>query len=200
MAPLKPHLVRLRNYLIILCIAGLMPSVSAARAQQVFQSEGLKIYYTDPADLVELERRLPFSPAEASRQLYFYTPVSSPDKPVPLLAAKINGLLTRVCMILNVWPKKRRPLQIVLLKNGREVKLRQLALMPFRYGTSFWEDDTLEAFYESLTRSIYLSLPDLRVGILGHELTHYVLTQAYRIPPPVSLQEEWAHYVESRLD
>jgi hypothetical protein len=177
-----------------------MPSVSAARAQQVFQTEWLKIYYTDPADLLEMERRLPYSSVEASRQLYFYTPTASPDKSEPLLAVKINRLLTKVCMLLNIWPKKRQLLKIFLLNNGREVKLRQLALMPFRREISFWEDNTLEAFYESLTRSIYLSLPDLRVGILAHEMTHYVLTQAYSPPPPASLQEEWAQYVETRVD
>lgn len=204
MALLTPYPVRLRNYLIIIILlfAGLIPGVSVARAQQVFQTAWLKIYYTNPADLQEMDRRLPFSSVEASRQLYFYTPTPSPDAPAPLLAVKIDRLLTRVCMILNIWPKNRRPLRIFLLKNGREVRQRQLALQPFRQESSFWgdDDDPLEAFYEPITRSIFLSLADLRIGILAHELTHYVLNEAFSIPPPADIQEDWAHYVENQLD
>jgi hypothetical protein len=200
MASLMPHPVRLWNCLIILLIAGLIPGVSAARAQNVFQTKRVKIFYTNPTDLQEMERRLPFSPVEASRQLYFYTPVPSPDNPVPMLAAKVDGLLTRVCMILNMWPKKGPPLRIYLLKNGQEVRQRQLALQPFHQEGSFGEDDDpLEGFYDPLTRSIFLSLADLRVGVLGHEMTHYVLNEAFPVPPPASVQEHWAHYVERQL-
>jgi hypothetical protein len=200
MASQMPYPVRFWNCLIIFFIVGLIHGVSVVRAQQVFQTEGLKIYYTDSADLQEMERRLPFSPLEASRQLYFYTPAPSPDNPSPLLAAKVNGLLSRVCTILNIWPKKRQPLRIFLLKNGWEVRQRQLALQPFRHEGSFWEDHSLEAFYEPRTRSIFLSLADLLVGVLGHEMTHYVLSEAFAVPPPASIQEDWAHYLESRLD
>jgi hypothetical protein len=206
MASLTPYPVRLRNCLIIFLFAGFIFGVSVAGAQQVFQTPWLKIYYTDPAQLQELERRLPFSAVEATRQLYFYTPSSSPSSPVPLLAAKINGLLTRVCMILNIWPRNRRPLRIFLLKNGLEVRQRQLALLPFRHESSFWsfggdeEDNALEAFYELRTRSIFLSMADLRVDILAHEMTHYVLNEAFSTPPPASFQEDRAHYVEKQVN
>ncbi|HEY9072570.1 MAG TPA: hypothetical protein VIN67_00435, partial [Desulfobaccales bacterium] len=127
-------------------------------------------------------------------------PTPSSDNPAPMLAAKVDGLLSRVCKILNMWPKKPQQLRIYLLKNGREVRQRQLALQPFLQEGSFWEDDSLEGLYDPLTRSIYLSLKDLRVGILAHEMTHYVLNEAFAVPPPASVQEHWAHYVERQVD
>ena len=59
--------------------------------------------------------------------------------------------------------------------------------------------DSLEAFYFVGTRTVYLSLADLRVGILAHELTHHLLCTIMALPPPEQIQEAYAHYVESRL-
>lgn len=59
--------------------------------------------------------------------------------------------------------------------------------------------DSLEAFYFVGTRTVYLSLADLREGILAHELTHHLLCTVMALPPPEVTQEAYAHYVESRL-
>jgi hypothetical protein len=119
----------------------------------------------------------------------------------PGLAAKVDGLLAKVCLLLNRWPKKGQGLRIFLLKDGKQVQQRHLVFQPFQNGgpASFGYGH-LEAFYEPRTRSIFLSLEDLRAGILAHELTHFVLCEAFTVPPPVALQEDWGRYVESSLD
>ena len=70
---------------------------------------------------------------------------------------------------------------------------KMVVLHAFGYGR-------LEAFYEPRTRTIFLSLEDLRAGILAHELTHFVLCESFAVPPPAALQEDWGRYVESSLD
>ena len=43
---------------------------------------------------------------------------------------------------------------------------------------------SLEAFYAVGPRTVYLSLADLREGILAHELTHHLLCTVMGTPPP----------------
>jgi hypothetical protein len=196
---------RRQPFLVLLCCLFLGLSVPAlispAQAQQVFHTRSATIYYEDPVSLREMEHRLRFSQAKKFTQSYFYTQDPVQAALSPGLAAKIDGLLVKVSLILNRWPKKPQGLRIVLLKDGRQVQQRHLALQPFQNGGPSWFGyGHLEAFYEPRTHTIFLSLEDLHAGILAHELAHYVLCEAFAVPPPASVQEGWARYVESSLD
>lgn len=191
--------------LVLLCCLFLGLSVptliSPAQAQQVFQTRSATIYYEDPASLQEMEHRLRFSQAKKFFQSYFYTQDPVQAALSPMLAAKIDGLLVKVSLILNRWPQKPHGLKIVLLKDGKQVQQRHLALQPFQNGGPSWFGyDRLEAFYEPRTHTIFLSLEDLHAGILAHELAHFVLCESFAVPPPAAVQESWARYVESSLD
>jgi len=181
-----------------LTVPALIPS---AQAQRVFRTQWTEIYYEDPATLREMESRLRFSQAEHFFQRYFYTPDPVQAALAPELSAKIDGLMVRVCMILNKWPKKPRSLRIFLLKDGKQVRQRQLVFAPAQHaGPAWFGYGRLEAFYDPRTHTIFLSLDDLHAGILAHELAHFVLCESYVVPPPALLQEEWARYVESSLN
>jgi hypothetical protein len=172
----------------------------AAAVQQIFQTQQAVIYYDNAADLLEMDRRLHFSQVKNFYQGYFYS--QNPGQAVlsPGLAAKVDGLFTKVCLMLSRWPKNNHMLRIFLLKDGRQVRQRHLVLQPSKPGLSFFGYDPLEGFYEPTTRTIFLSLEGLHEGILAHEMTHFVLCETAAIPPPASVQEDWARHVESRLD
>jgi hypothetical protein len=175
--------------------------IHPAQAQQVFKTQSATIYYEDPASLREMEHRLRFSQANKFSQSYFYTQDPVQAALSPGLASKIDGLLVKVSLLLNKWPTKAQGLKIFLLKDGKQVRQRHLVFLPRQNGGPAWFGyGRLEAFYEPVSRTIFLSLDDLHAGILAHELTHFVLCESFAVPPPAALQEDWARYVESNLD
>jgi hypothetical protein len=83
-------------------------------AQQLFKTERTVIYYMSPQDLLELDRRLyalKVSPPAAPA-------VSGGDAALPRLAAKVDGLLARVCQILQLSPENLPPVRIFLLQTA----------------------------------------------------------------------------------
>lgn len=52
-------------------------------------------------------------------------------------------------------------------------------------------------FYEGDT--IYISLPDMTLGMLGHEMAHAIISHYFVVPPPKKLQEVLSGYVEFKL-
>ena len=196
--PRQPPLVLLCCLFLGLSFAVL---ISPAQAQQAFHTRSATIYYEDPVSLRAMDHRLRFSQAKKFSQSYFYTQDPVQAALSPGLAAKIDGLLVKVSLILGKWPQKPQGLRIVLLKDGKQVRQRHLALQPFQNGGPSWFGySRLEAFYEPRTRTIFLSLEDLHAGILAHELAHFVLCESFATPPPAAVQEGWARYVESSLD
>jgi hypothetical protein len=170
----------------------------SAWAQQAFQTQRTIIVYENPVDLLKMNRLLRFRQVENFPQKYFSTPNPPSAALSPELAAKVEGLLLKVCLILNRWPRGPQRLRIVLLKDGREVRQHYLALQPSSNPPLFGYSP-LEAFYEPRTRTIYSSLTDLDEGILAHEMAHFVLCTTFAIPPSSEIQEKWAQYVEARL-
>jgi hypothetical protein len=144
-----------------------------------------------PPKLRELERRLSFSPTKNFHQQYLFTPDPAQAALSPGLASKIDGLLARVSLILNLWPNGPNSLRIILLSNGEEVRQRWLALQPFLRDRPIFGYGSLSAFYEPLSRTIFLSLADLHAGVLAHEMAHFILNESFSRRPPAPLQEQW---------
>jgi hypothetical protein len=196
-----PHTALVFLRCLILGLIAPTLSIPSAQAQQVFHSQWAAIYYEDPVSLREMERRLRFSQVQNFSQSYFYTQDPVQAALSPGLAAKLDGLLVKVCLILGQWPKKTRHFRIFLLQDGKQVKQRHLVFQPFQDASISWFGyGSLEAFYEPRTRTIFLSLAGLNAGILAHELAHFVLCESSSQRPPASVQEDWARYVESHLN
>ena len=47
--------------------------------------------------------------------------------------------------------------------------------------------------------TIYISLPDITLGMLGHEIAHAIMSHYFIVPPPAKVQEVLAGYVEYNL-
>jgi len=178
----------------------LMFAPGPAAAKQIFQTQLVDIYYQNPIDLREMEQRLNFLPGNDFSQSYTF--IQDPSQAVlsPRLAVKIDGLLAKVCQLLHRCPRSGQRLRIFLVKDGQQVQQRRLALQAFHGELPFFGYGSLEGFYELRTRTIFLSLADLHEGILAHEMSHFVLCESSPIRPPEDLSEDWASYVESRLN
>lgn len=169
-----------------------------ARGQEVFTTQYAVVRAASAADLLEMERRLRFAATVTAAAQPRISGEFAFHPGFPRLSAKIDGILVRVAQILKLPPTRVSRVNLVLLPDGKEVRRRHVLLVPdqrpglFGYGS-------LEAFYYTGSRTIYLSLADLREGILAHELTHHLLCTMLTMAPPADAQEVWARYVESRL-
>jgi hypothetical protein len=177
-----------------------LPLSYPAAAHQVFDTQHAVIYYENAADLREMGRRLQVNPETSN-----YQPNTSSQDPgqallAPGLAARIDGLITKVCHLLSQRLRHNHRLRIFLLQDGRQVRQRHLVLQPVKQGPSLFGYGSLEAFYESRTRSIFLSLADLHPGILAHEITHFILCEFFATAPPAEFQEDWARYAETGVN
>ncbi len=168
-----------------------------AQAQAILPTTSSDIRYENPHDLAELARRLGGAD-NTLRSRFFHEPLSADF--AARLAARIDVLFDRVCRLLKRRPREAERLQIFLLRDGQQVRARRLAFAPYLANRSLFSHASLEAFYETQGCSIFLSLADVRPGILVHEMTHHVLCQSSAQPPSPRLQEEWARYAEAELD
>ena len=63
----------------------------------------------------------------------------------------------------------------------------------------FSEDFNEVGFYLHQRNAIYISLAELTLGVLGHEIAHVIISHYFVVPPPAKVQEILAGYVEYSL-
>jgi hypothetical protein len=169
-----------------------------ALGQVSFPTRYTVLLAESPVDLLKMERRLNFSTPVSNSQYQVTTGEFAFHPGFPRLAAKIDAILLRTSQILNIQPFQKSRLNIVLVADGKEVRKRhQLIVSGQRQG--LFGFGSMEAFYETCGRTIYLSLRGLHEGILAHEMAHDLLCTRVCPPPAPAEQESWAHYVESHL-
>ncbi len=77
------------------------------------------------------------------------------------------------------------------------MRQREQLFSPFR--AAFGQTHQgLAGLFVARANSVYLSLEDLRVGVLAHEMTHFVLCQ-FTPTPSADVQEKWAQHVETKI-
>ncbi|MBI5640011.1 MAG: hypothetical protein HZA17_06255 [Nitrospirae bacterium] len=103
---------------------------------------------------------------------------------------KLDVIVERVEAILDMFPGDLK-FRIVLLSSESEVQ----RIYKMRYGTAA---DYI-AFYAPKDKTLYISVDDIRLGVLAHELTHAVLDHYFGVSPPVKVHEVLAQFVETQL-
>jgi len=63
------------------------------------------------------------------------------------------------------------------------------------FGRSFSE----RSFYLHPKNTIYICFPGCTLGMLGHEISHAIMSHYFVVPPPAKIQEVLAGYVEYSL-
>lgn len=109
----------------------------------------------------------------------------------PMLAKnRVDDIVDRVTKILDMYPANLH-FRIYIYPTYKDLELKYLGMGIF--------GKTPIAFYNHKTRSIYVSLPDVRDGVLGHEIAHAVINVFFPVPPPARMQEILAQYADKHL-
>jgi hypothetical protein len=103
---------------------------------------------------------------------------------------KIDVIIERVETILEMFPRELK-FTIVLLSTDDEVQ----RIYRDKYGRRV---DYI-AFYSPRDKTIFISVNDISLGVLAHELAHVIIDCYYGIPTPVNIHEILAQYVESHI-
>lgn len=163
-------------------------ALAAGPPPLVFSSRQVDIYYQTPEDLQTLARRL---------GLVQSGPLGRPD--LQRLADQLDGMLAEIQRVLKAPPLKPVTLTIRLLPDSFQVKRQQQSLARPPHGQALASPGSLLSFYEPEARTIFISLADVHIGVLAHEMTHFVLCESSAPRPGVAYQESLAQYMEKRF-
>lgn len=103
---------------------------------------------------------------------------------------KVDLIVERVESILEMFPRSLK-FSIVLMASEDDVQ----TMFKDKYGKKV---DYI-AFYSPKDKTIYLSVRDVRLGVLAHEIAHVVIDHYYDISTPSKIHEVLAQYVETHL-
>ena len=102
----------------------------------------------------------------------------------------VNALVENVEMILDMYPPSLKA-SIKLLPSNSDVQKI--------YMDKYNKESDFVAFYSTGDKTIYVSVSDILVRILAHELAHAVIDHYFEVTPPVKIHEVLAQYVEREL-
>jgi hypothetical protein len=163
---------------ILLCI---LSSVSVAYE---LKSRYTTIIYSGDDQVRRFNKEL--SLGSLSYLLRNRTSITSADE----AANKLDVLIERVETILEMYPRELK-FNVVLLSSENEVQ----DVFRKRYGRNV---DYI-AFYSPRDKTIYLSVKDIELGVLAHEIGHVIVDFYYGISTPAKIHEVLAQYVETHL-
>ncbi len=103
---------------------------------------------------------------------------------------KIDVIVERVESILEMFPRALL-FSIVLMASDGDVQI----MFKNKYGKRV---DYI-AFYCPKDKTIYLSVRDVSLGVLAHEIAHVIIDHYYDISTPSKIHEILAQYVETHL-
>jgi hypothetical protein len=103
---------------------------------------------------------------------------------------KVDVLIERIQAVLDMRPRELR-FRMVLLATDSDVQKV--------YRSKYNANADFIAFYSLRDKTIYLSVNDIRLGVLAHELAHMIIDHYFGVPPPVKIHEVLAQFVEEHL-
>jgi hypothetical protein len=106
------------------------------------------------------------------------------------LKNKMDVLIERVETILEMYPKELR-FNIALLSSDNEVQ------DVFR--EKYYRTVDYIAFYSPRDKTLYVSVKDIELGVLAHEIAHVVIDFYYGMATPTKIHEVLAQYVENHI-
>lgn len=190
-----PRIDRLTGLVLSLLPLVFWPLTAAAQIlpprppQQVLHAQQADLVYDHRGQMEELAVRLGVAPP---------APGLPPDS--GMLALRLDAMLTEVSRTLNRRPARPVKLTIRLLPDGLAVQRQQDALKGPGLPGGAPGRRSLPSFYEPQSRTVFLSLADARLGVLAHEMTHFILCESSGAWPSEAYQESLARYLEERFN
>ncbi len=163
---------------IVLCV------LSSASAANELKSRYTTIIYSTDDQVRRFNKEL--SLGSLSYLLRNRTSITSADE----AGNKVDVLIERVEAILEMYPRGLK-FSVVLLSSENEVQ----EVFRKKYGRTV---DYI-AFYSPRDKTIYLSVKDIELGVLAHEMGHVIVDFYYGISTPTKIHEVLAQFVETHL-
>jgi hypothetical protein len=104
---------------------------------------------------------------------------------------KVDAIIEKVESVLEMFPKNLR-FTVILLPGEKDVQRV--------YREKYRAEVDYIAFYSPRDETVYVSVDDVRRGVLAHELAHVVIDHYYGVPTPVRIHEILAQFAESHLE
>ncbi len=105
--------------------------------------------------------------------------------------AKIDTIIEKAETILEMFPDQLH-MKIVLLKEASDVA----RVFKEKYGKNV----NYVAFYSLSEDTIYVSVDDVKLAVLAHEIGHAIIDHYFKVRPPYNVHELMAQFVEKRID
>jgi small-conductance mechanosensitive channel len=104
---------------------------------------------------------------------------------------KLDVIIERVESVLDMFPQNLK-FTVILLFSDKEVQ----RIYREKYGVRI---DYI-SFYSPRDKTAYISVDDVSLGVLAHELAHVIMDHYFGMPPPAKVHEVLAQYVEKHLE
>jgi hypothetical protein len=126
----------------------------------------------------------------ASKKSFFSRRRNQPLTLMDETRASVDALIEQVQTILEMFSTDLH-ISIALLPSANAVQ----AMYTSKYGKKV---DYI-AFYAPKDKTVYLSVRDVSLRVLGHEIAHAVVDHHFIVSPPIKVHELLAQYVEAQL-
>ena len=174
--------------LYFLVLPGLFVSPSFSQEENlslIAEGKYFSIYSCKNLDINELLSKLNFD-----YFLHFDSLSKNPDAPKNILTQTLDSLYLEVSDILDIHIYSYHGnIKILPDKNGVNSAFKKY----------FGRDFPQRSFYFHQKNTIYISFPDLTLGMLGHEISHAIISHYFVVFPPAKMQEILCGYVEYSL-
>jgi len=172
----------IRRVILLFCLLLLPGMVCAAE----IKSRYVTVQFASRELLSEFNEEL-----ELGRKLNSYAkkrPVVTVEDEV---LAKVDTVVEQAETILEMFPDKLH-IRIVLLADQDEVA--RVFMQKYNKKVNYL------AFYSLSEDTIYLSVEDVNLSILAHEIAHAIVDHYFDVRPPYNIHELMAQFVEKRIN
>lgn len=153
-----------------------------ARYPLLAQSEYFSIYAYPEADTQQLLQKLNFN---SFFQVDGLTLAN--DSPRDIVAKTFDAIYLEVSDTLGIS---------VYSFEGKVKIFPNQAALNDEYRAIFHQDFSERAFYIHEKSTLYISLEDMTIGMMAHEMAHMIMSNYFIVPPSPKLQEILSGYVE----
>lgn len=189
MAPVKIRKGRYIIHLLILVVLFMVVPVSPSFGKEL-KTNYATIIYDREEQLLRFNERVPFGDSSYRLKNVKIGTVGNEVR------NKLDAIVEKAEMILNLFPKELK-FNVRLLDKEIDV----WGSYKVRYGIGAHHI----AFYSPQNKTIYISVDDVSLGLLAHELAHAIIDQYYCtynscMLIPIALHEALAQLVEYRIE
>ncbi len=186
--------IKRHHYIFLICVALILSAPPASAVDdglnfdKKIEGKYVTVYCLSGTDIAYLAQKLNI---RASDKIIAGESLKSKNSYEEELAQMLDTLFMQVSNILEMHLYSLN-VNIKICKNNAELNDIYNRLFNSSLGGR-------SSFYVYTFNSIYVSEDALKPGIIGHEMSHAIISHYFVIPPPVKIQEVLSMYVEYNL-